>query len=484
MSNRFQEMDNFIASFGKIIKENPNFTISSDMIYYYLSTYGYNEEELKNRDISYMFSSWEESFKNKNLNVYQSERQPGFLQFNNVEHYPNVDCAKLYLSFPKDKIEDCVNIIFDYIEKNNMKTVSKVAGKVRSDSLVLRMYDPEDAKQIINFVSKTPILRKSLRSPNPFVMRSNNIGMAADDMLSYNDFVSLIISDYLSYCQYNDVKKINLAGLIEYSENYFNQIFVECSELENFLEKEDVQKRLSRFNGNVPNCLTNYCQMMMLFRVSLNKKKNENDYFKHLALCNNNEHKTKLRGFYHEKLYQQEKSNVDPLEILNNYIDYAKQKYSTSDVYKYLEDYVNGNNHAITRDNNFRELFSEYLPPNILISITNGNIRGYVSNKLENYYEKEYLTLNALIATYQKYGYNQTVFALRKALEGDYSSITNDGFNQYRNQMKALITPEDVVNICGNTIVNNGQELNGNFEEQVVFIIQNNLMNYSKSNSI
>ena len=55
MNSRFKEMNDFIASFGKIIKENPNFPISADMVYYYLSTYGCSPQDLSDRDISYMF---------------------------------------------------------------------------------------------------------------------------------------------------------------------------------------------------------------------------------------------------------------------------------------------------------------------------------------------------------------------------------------------------------------------------------------------
>lgn len=482
MNSRFKEMNDFIASFGKIIKENPNFPISADMVYYYLSTYGCSPQELSDRDISYMFQKWQTNFSDKNLNVYQSELQPGFLQFNNVSKRLNIDCAKLYLSFPKDMMEACVNIIFDYIEKNNMPTVSKVAGKVRSDSIVLRMYDPEDAKKIIDFVSRTPVLRNNIRKPNPFIMRSNNVGMAADDMLSYNDFVSMILSDYLNFCQYNKIENINLDGLVEYSKSYFEQVFVDNSELEGFLAKEEVQRRLNRFNGNVPNCLANYCQIMMLFRTSIDKTKTEKDYFNHLALCNNYDHKTRLREFYREKVNNQEKENVDPLSILDSYIEYAKSKYNPNDVYRYLEDYLRGNDNAITRDNNYRELFRNYLPQNVLMSMTNGNLCGYISHRLKDYNEKANLTLNALIATYEKYGYSQTVFALRKALTGDYNAITN-GPEQYREQMRLFVSPEDVLDICGNIIVNDGQELTNNIDEQVVSIIQVNLINAIKSHS-
>ena len=47
---------------------------------------------------------------------------------------------KIYMSFPKDSIEECVKIIFDSIDKNNMSSHSKIANKIRSDSVVETKY--------------------------------------------------------------------------------------------------------------------------------------------------------------------------------------------------------------------------------------------------------------------------------------------------------------------------------------------------------
>ena len=217
---------------SKVVSQNPSFEITDGFIYHCLMTYDYTEKELKEEDISNFFSHWEDRFRNKNLNVYKSEYQKGFLQFNNFNPFKeNVDCAKLYLSFPKDKIKESADMIFDYIEENNMPTASKIARRLRSDSIVLRMGNMDDAKKIIEYINSTPVLYKNLKRPNPFVMRSNRIGMAADDKMSYNSFVSKILSDYLNECRLNKTKKINLNGLVNYTNNYYEDVFVNNSKL-------------------------------------------------------------------------------------------------------------------------------------------------------------------------------------------------------------------------------------------------------------
>ena len=75
--------------------------------------------------------------------------------------------------------------------------------------------------------------------------------------------------------------------------------------------------------------------------------------------------------------------------IVDNYILYAEQKYGYSDIHIYLSDYLRGNESAITRDNNYRDLFSEYLEPSIVLSITGPNIDSYIQNVASYYMNQE-----------------------------------------------------------------------------------------------
>lgn len=60
-----------------------------------------------------------------------------------------------------------------------------------------------------------------------------------------------------------------------------------------------------------------------------------------------------------------------------------------NNVSAYLISYLRGNESAITRDNNYRSLFSEYLEPSIVLSITGPNIDSYIQNVASYYMNQE-----------------------------------------------------------------------------------------------
>ena len=99
-------------------------------------------------------------------------------------------------------------------------------------------------------------------------------GLKFRDEISALDKLSSI-SYFRLASYYKHLEQDNISHQF-YSKSYFEQVFVDNSELEGFLEKEEVQRRLNRFNGNVSNCLANYCQIMMLFRTSIDKTKPRN----------------------------------------------------------------------------------------------------------------------------------------------------------------------------------------------------------------
>ena len=79
-------------------------------------------------------------------------------------------------------------MIFDFIERNNMKTGSKVADTIRSDEIVLRMESTDDAEKLIQFINNNPYLKENSRPTNPFLNRAGVVGVGYDDLLSYNQY--------------------------------------------------------------------------------------------------------------------------------------------------------------------------------------------------------------------------------------------------------------------------------------------------------
>ena len=121
--------------------------------------------------------------------------------------------------------------------QNNFATYSKVSDVVRSDSVVLRMVNPDEANKVINFINNDPYLSSKARKTNPFLMKSGVVGIASDKKLSYNSTLAYLITKYFKETAnydnvgYNDFKR--------FSQKYFNDVFINQTKLEDFIYDED-----------------------------------------------------------------------------------------------------------------------------------------------------------------------------------------------------------------------------------------------------
>ena len=68
--------------------------------------------------------------------------------------------------------------------------------------------------------------------------------------------------------------------------------------------------------------------------------------------------------------------------------------------------------------------------------ITNNNVELFVQLKHETSQEMLYHFINAIQATYEKYGFEQACYALNRIFSGDFSYVTN-GSNKYRQTLKS-----------------------------------------------
>lgn len=476
------EINTFLNDLAKIYIQNPNLTITSDTIYHKLMNYDFSEEELKDRRIKNLFDEWIGYFKNKkNINVFNADWQPRFLQFSSNK-YSSARCIKLYLSFPKDKIYECVNKVFEYIAKKNMPTRSKVSDILRSDSVVIRLERESDARKVIQFVNNDAELNNCSKKTNPFLLKQGNIGIGYDYMLSYNSVLSLLLEMYFKYCRLNNkLNEVSLETFREYVNNFHNNVFNNKQALEIFLKNEEVAEDLDRFYGDKVALIRNYDEVIGLIKQSLNPNMNIEEYF---AFYKNTlrEEKTKTKYNKFADILGQEKNNSykKAVELLNEYIRYAELKYGGYNVTDYLERYMKGNNNAITRDNGYRQKFELYLPTDMIKFITNNNIKEYVNNHLTKKIKKQTpiegynLFLNACIETYKKYGANQVYNAIGSGLNGDYGYFTN-GKVGYRDMMRQVNFSESI-NIYCQMIVKtygNGILLTDNLYENCVNAIGN-----------
>ena len=94
-------------------------------------------------------------------------------------------------------------MIFDFIDKNNIRTQSKIGQVMRVDNVIVRLdaNDIESAKKIIDFIHRTPYLRDGMNKVNPFIPTINGIGYMKERGNSYNSDLTDYIVEYINNCK-------------------------------------------------------------------------------------------------------------------------------------------------------------------------------------------------------------------------------------------------------------------------------------------
>lgn len=387
-------------------------------------------------------------------------------------------------------MESCVIRIFDYINQNNFATYSKVSDVVRSDSVVLRMVNIDEANKVINFINNDPYLSNKARKTNPFLMKSGVVGIASDKKLSYNSTLAYLITKYFKETtnydnvSYNDFKR--------FSQKYFNDVFINQTKLEDFIYDEEFLINKKRFNYD-GEALANFYEVFRLINISLNEYTNMKDFYNHILICQNKESFQRLSKYYDTIIRNFENepvpNNKNKKELLDQYIRYAIKKYNGVDnTLNYLKTYINGNPNAITRDNNFRSNFAKYLSPKEVINIANGNIENYVHSFMPNMIVKNdnlhELFMTSIIATYNKYGFNHAKVALKALItKNDACHITNSNQN-YRNRLLKYSYEEilkEFKDLTKDYIPNNNQDV---YSYALLTILRKNYNNVSNKENI
>ena len=187
--------------------------------------------------------------------------------------------------------------------------------------------------------------------------------------------------------------------------------------------------------------MANFYQVFHTIILALDSKTKLEDFFNHVRMCQDNTRFYKLSEYFsnmEEKLPSSTYTNNDKEKLFNEYLMYAKNKYGAANVIVYINSYLDGNENAITRDNNFRDLFVKNLTPNDILRITNNDAKGYI-NKLFNIKENNNdeiisLFVRAIYETQAKYGAAQACHAIRMISHNNLSYITNSNGN-YRDKL-------------------------------------------------
>ena len=454
--NRIKEIDKFLKDWAKIYSQNPYYNIDSDVLYSSLMNYGLSDQEKNNYDISSLFTNWINHFQNNpSLNVYHTMQQSAFLQFRSYGPL-GMKHIKLYLSFPRDKMEYCVNKIFDFLAANNIPNGSKVSNRLRSDSVVLRLTNFEDTKKVIDYINSDSTLSTSAKSTNPFIMRDGVVGVAYDDNISYNICISMMLGIYFSKCRKNNTfENVNVNDFKNFVNSFIQNVFNDSNNIKAFMNLPEVNDLSKRFK-NLEECILNFEQVLNLISYQLEDTMNLDKFHQFYKNATNNDINIQKIDKYNlilSKILSFENNSIEKTKLLNEYIDYAYLKYNNEqEVILYLRSYIEKNNlNAITRDKNFRNKFSQCLSPNIVLNIVNYNINDYVhkiiinknNSNLDSLYK---VFLKACMETYDKYGYQQLKNAIFYGLNGNYNYFTN-GNGNYRDLLRN-VSPEEFLQLC------------------------------------
>ena len=490
--SRLDEMNNFLTYYAKVYEQNPNFQISHDTLYDGLKKYGMNNNEFSY--ISNHFQEWIQRFSNsQNINVYHTEKQKAFLQFAGKNKPRGGDCYKLYVSYNAEDIYECANKIFEFIDKENIQTASKIAQETRSDAIVLRIYNPNDVAKVINFINSDQELYSKAKPTNPFITKHGAVAMAYDNMLSYNSTLSLLMEKYYEKCRVNNnFKNVSVEDFKTFIRTFQRDNLREINGIKNWQSSDEYKENQSRFNS-FGDYLENLDEVIELIARELDENFKFIDYMSTVQGFQNQEKRVQMSNYYN----QAANYNVqDSYKIFIGAIEETikKANYTPVQVETIINYCIQGDYRYITNGTgNYRDIMSQTFSPDQFIELCSTYLKHQgkevnpgtvihdfaetlykqlelektedmtpVTEQIQNndFNNKYNLVIEALKATITKYNYGPENITniTRKCLSGDYSNITN-GNNNYREQMKQTITPSDIEVICKNHLELSGHDL-------------------------
>lgn len=469
MKKRSDEINQFLKWFSEYYQQHPEQEVNDDHFYNALKYYACSTDEVKNGSIAPLFSKWKDYFKNNlQLHVYSSEKQPGFLQFANGNQNRHV---KIVLSFPKEKIEEAVIKIMDFIAEEQMPTKSKVATAIRADGVILRMANFDDALSLLTFLKKEDF--KMAKSTNPFMFREGVAAVTYDNYLSYNRVLSVLLERYFKMCRRTKaLKKVSYKHFREYAKQFVEEVFRNPKLIEACFLSSGVKPG---FNS-VGAMIVNYEQVLRLILLQLDDKMNMQTYQNFYQSVRNDQVVLPMEAYYNElmKNYRakenNELNNGFAENLLVDYINYIYQQNDMDAVFSYLSAYMNGFSTAITRKNNYRQNFLMYLPPSEIARIVKGDLKKFLDNyaakigevsKIEVLTEETKLVeeepsgvllLNDYIRfAISKYGIKGAATYLRSFVEGNILAITRT--NNFRDRFYYELTPQAILEITQNDLL-------------------------------
>lgn len=389
-----------ITSFLKYAYEFKNACpedISEDYIYTELKNYDVHNKDVNTPYNPGYFTYLTEFYKNnKVLDVFNDSSQSDFLQ---VQHFKSnqradLNFLKLYVNVTKEGYFDCARDLLDFLSKHpEIEHMSKISKTCRSDQIVMRVRDMDGIYKIIDFIAHNNYFKNSLRNSNPFLMKYGAVGLAFDNLLSYNGLMSHYIFEYIN--TKSSVDEISSDDFVKYISNVYNELInsdvndTYINYLSSYVFSDDLQYLKSLgLKTSVSDVMFIHTSILNQF-VKLYNSESLIDLNNLFEKSKDNEYKNSIIQSLDDKYknYKEISSTLYYKKIIDDFIIYASIKYhSATDPAIRLDNFsklrIKDPDKAInfiTKDNGFRDKFRN-ISPDIIYKITNSNIYGYVDD--------------------------------------------------------------------------------------------------------
>lgn len=465
MTNRFDKIDEFLIHIATFALSNPYFEITDNFVYGQMIKYNIKDE----KKILDVFSYFEDKYKYRtHLHAYRENNWKYYLQLvNGKEDFINKKALKIYIPQDRKHIKKSAELIFDFLNKNKIKHLSKISEDIRCDNISIRLLSLEDANLLSKFIDETDEIKKGLIDPNPFTTEYKNIAYIIDDKVPYLYDTCFYISEYI-----NDLRKNNKLHQVSYVDfnNFLNNIYANVfnkgEKLINYCEKRNI------INNKIGK-LISHRENLELLLIALNPNKNINYTFAHFRWINSEQYKKDINKFMKDLLYKSfnEDEVTKPIltlkqkeKLLVDAILKTTKKYTLDHAIKAVKKYLKNNDPSgFTRDDDIRLTIINYLPSAEVVLIIKNSLDGefdlerYINNAISINIDKlkQEILEKACIQTYGEFGETQFLEALREA-------ITKKNYKKFSNKAKArenlirYINPKDLPQIMKQALLDVG----------------------------
>ena len=182
----------------------------------------------------------------------------------NEPNYPMMNSFKIYLPNEGVKSINNLDIILNYMIKNNIASDNKIFRTNATDGICLRVYKSSDAAKLIDFINYNSNIDVTV-SPPPFAKQYGKVGIAMDGLGSFNTCAASLYSNYIMS---------NNNPTIEGFYNYLSKIKQEAD-----VGIYDNLPQMTNRHCNQAECNANRYQVLETLMSAINPNTSIQDYF-------------------------------------------------------------------------------------------------------------------------------------------------------------------------------------------------------------